>query len=286
MTAVSQFLADLQQQHAVLVTVQSHSGSVPRQAGAWMAVFADHTVGTVGGGQLEWQAIERARARLTGETGEPVLRYALGPSLGQCCGGVVFLSYASVSKDDIAHLRQRFAEVQSQWPVVAVFGAGHVGQALVRLLLQLPMQLRWLDNRDGLFPAGLPEHLVCETSEPVSAAVQALPAGAAMLVMSHSHVHDYDLVLAGLTRLRQHADLGFLGLIGSKTKWASFRKRLLARGFSEAELARVICPIGLPGIAGREPEVIAVSVAAQLLQVLRSASATGEPRHNPAAVLP
>ena len=114
----------------------------------------------------------------------------------------------------------------------------------------------------------MPAHVVCEHSEPVQRAVPMLPAGARVLVMSFSHAEDLDVVAACLLRQRQQADLPFVGLIGSRTKWASFRQRLLARGFTEAELAQISCPIGVPGVLGKQPEVIAVAVAAQLLQTL------------------
>ncbi|HEY9094235.1 MAG TPA: XdhC family protein, partial [Hydrogenophaga sp.] len=125
-----------------------------------------------------------------------------------------------------------------------------------------------------VFPAGLPAAVQTSHSEPVQAAVADLPSGAAVLIMSFSHAEDLDIVAACLERLRQTDDLGFVGLIGSKTKWATFRHRLLARGFSEAELARVTCPIGLPGLTGKDPAVIAASVVAQLL-LLRSQGRAG-----------
>lgn len=268
MTETTDFLARLLLKPAVLVTVQAHRGSVPRQAGAWMAVFDEQNVGTIGGGHLEWQAIAQARERLRGTPGEPVLRYALGPTLGQCCGGEVHLGFELLSAADIPQLKQRFANAKKLWPSLAVFGAGHVGQAVVRLMSQLPVQLHWIDSRDGVFAPDLSTFAACEVSDPVQDTVPGLPAQVAVLIMSFSHVQDQDIVAACLTRQRQQGDLGFVGLIGSQTKWATFRHRLQARGFTDAELAQVTCPIGLPGIHGREPMVIALSVAAQVLQAL------------------
>ena len=117
-----------------------------------------------------------------------------------------------------------------------------------------------------MFPAQLPQGVICEHSDPVQAAVADVTPGALVLIMSFSHAEDLDIVAACLLRQRAQGDLPYIGLIGSKTKWATFRHRLEARGFSAAELAHVTCPIGVPGILGKDPEVIAVAVAAQLLQ--------------------
>ena len=259
-----QLAARLAAGDCVLVSVDATQGSVPREAGAWMAVFGQEVLGTVGGGQLELQAIEEARRRLAGVTGEPVLRYPLGPGLGQCCGGVVHLRFERVIAADAQSVAARLAP---QRIPVALFGGGHVGSALVTALGPLPFAVRWIDSRDEIFPASRPDNVDCEHSDPVQAAVTDLVAGTHVLVMSFSHAEDLDVVAACLARQRQHADLPFIGLIGSKTKWASFRQRLEQRGCSRQELAQVTCPIGLAGIRGKQPEVIAVSVAAQMLQL-------------------
>lgn len=255
----------LAREDAMLVRVHETAGSVPREAGAWMAVFASGIVGTIGGGHLELQAIEEARRRLsaTGGSDEAVLRYPLGPSLGQCCGGVVHLRYERVSAGDGPGLEQRLGV---RLAPLALFGGGHVGRALVRVLGMLPFDVTWIDSRDEIFPDQVPDNVRCEHSDPVQAAVADLAAGSRVLVMSFSHAEDLDIVAACLKRLRERGDLPYVGLIGSRTKWATFRHRLEERGFGEHELAQVTCPIGIPGIAGKEPEVIAVAVAAQLLQ--------------------
>lgn len=247
---------------AVLVTVQRAEGSVPREAGAWMAVFADSITGTIGGGHLEFQAIAEARRRLAGGGGDPVIRYPLGPSLGQCCGGVVYLEYALAGAAELAAARRRLI---GQHAPVALFGGGHVGKALVHLLGTLPFNVTWIDSRDEIFPGQVPANVVCEHSDPVQGAVASLAPGSRVLIMSFSHAEDLDVVAACLQRRRERGDLPFIGLIGSKSKWAVFRHRLEARGFSAEELQGVTCPIGVPGIAGKEPEVIAVAVCAQLL---------------------
>jgi xanthine dehydrogenase accessory factor len=265
------FLARLACEPGVLVRVASTQGSVPREAGAWMAVFSDTLIATIGGGRLEYDAMTRARAQLlqpAGEGGPALVRFPLGPALGQCCGGVVQLSFERVSASDIPALALRLDSPANQPAPVALFGGGHVGHALVKVLAPLPFVLTWIDSRDGVFPDPAPARVVCEHSEPVQSAVHTLVPQSRVLIMSFSHAEDLDVVAACLKRQREQADLPYVGLIGSHSKWATFKRRLQARGFTPAELAHVTCPIGVPGITGKEPEVIAVAVAAQLLQTL------------------
>jgi xanthine dehydrogenase accessory factor len=252
----------------LLVRVEATEGSVPREAGTWMAVWPDALTGTIGGGQLEFQAVREARAWLDGgEAIDGVRRYPLGPSLGQCCGGVVFLRFRRIKPGDAPDLRE---ELGASLKPVALFGGGHVGAALARLLATLPFAVRWIDSREGVFPTNMPAQVETEHSEPVQSAVNSLAPGSRVLIMSFSHAEDLDIVIACLQRLRLRDDLPYVGLIGSKTKWATFRHRLEARGFTPKEVARITCPIGVPGIGGKEPEVIAVAVAAQLLQSIDS----------------
>ena len=261
---VHQLMQALDTGPAVLVSVEGVQGSGPREAGAWMAVLADEVVNTIGGGNLEFQAIDEARAMLGGADAV-TRRYPLGPSLGQCCGGVVHLRFERVTQADIPALKQR---LRATFTPVALFGGGHVGKALIHVLGTLTFDVTWVDSRDEIFPADVPFNVTCEHSDPVQAAVADLPSGAQVLIMSFSHAEDLDVVAACLRRLRERNDLPYIGLIGSKSKWATFRHRLEERGFTAGELARVTCPIGLRGITGKEPEVIAVSVAAQLLQAM------------------
>ncbi len=266
MNTADKFLARLANDNAVVISVASTQGSVPREQGTWMAVFASDAVGTIGGGNLEYQAMAEARARLRGlpgASGEALLCYPLGPSLGQCCGGVVHLRFECVTAADIAALKTRLS---ARLQPVALFGGGHVGSALAQVLALLPFSVTWIDSRDSIFPDTVPSSILCEYSDPVQAAVNDLAPGACVLIMSFSHAQDLDIVAACLKRQREKSDLPYIGLIGSKTKWATFRHRLEARGFTEEELARITCPIGVSGITGKEPEVIAVAVAAQLLQ--------------------
>jgi xanthine dehydrogenase accessory factor len=180
---------------------------------------------------------------------------------------VRFLSDQRVSAADADALKE---ELVARLTPVALFGGGHVGAALARLLASLPFGVRWIDSRDGVFPPEVPAQVETEHSEPVQDAVAQLVPGSRVLIMSFSHAEDFDIVIACLKRMREKNDLQFVGLIGSKTKWATFRHRLEARGFTEQELARITCPIGIEGIGGKEPEVIAVAVAAQLLQNLEA----------------
>lgn len=305
MELLSALLDRLQREPCVLVEVHATAGSVPRGVGTWMAVFAEPSeangaaglLGTIGGGRLEFDAIREARQRLQAcatatatvtasgniaASSAEVLRYPLGPTLGQCCGGVVHLRFTHAGAGDRQDLARRLA---AQHRPVVLFGGGHVGGALARALAPLPYTLTWIDSRDGIFPQEPPAGTHCEHSEPVQGAVASLAPGTAVLIMSFSHAEDLDILAACLLRQRQRGDLPFIGMIGSRTKWATFSHRLEARGFSPAELAQVRCPIGLRGIAGKEPEVIAVGIAAQLLVEFppSPSQAAGEPRQSPAA---
>lgn len=228
---------------AVWVEVIEARGSVPRGVGAAMLVTADEAWGSIGGGHLEWQALALARAGRFGE--HP---FALGPSLGQCCGGALRLRLLPLADwQPTALPPPRFH--------LELYGAGHVGRALVRLLSDLPCSVRWIDAReDEPFPA-LPPHIEVLHSE----GAEPCPEGAHVRVMTHRH----DLDLRITEQLLREGRCASLGVIGSATKAARFRRHLQAKGLP-AE--RMQCPTGLPGIAGKEPAVIALAVAAELLQ--------------------
>lgn len=238
--------AERDHQPAVLVTVLAAKGSTPREAGAKMVVTADGLAGTIGGGNLEHQCEAAARALLEADADTPSTRdFPLGPALGQCCGG---------------HVTVLFEVLRPPKLHVALFGAGHVGKALVKILADLPCRVTWIDPRPEAFPASLPANVsLMRTAQPAQA-VTGLPPGCILLVMTHDHQLDYAIAAAALAR----ADLPVVGLIGSATKRARFASRLARQGLT---LDRLLCPIGLPGIDGKQPEIVALSVAAQLLQL-------------------
>ena len=262
-----------QGQAAMLVRIERAQGSVPREVGAGMVVSANDVIGTLGGGHLELQAIRRARALLADGTEPasqlaqaPVLdRYALGPSLGQCCGGVLVLRTETLTPTSLADWA-----VPAPRFVLWLYGAGHVGRAIVRLLIDIDCEVCWIDGRPSEWAQAARElpgleaarHIrrVCAV-DPVDEVAEA-PDGAAHLVMTHRHDLDLQIAAAVLRREGVHS----LGVIGSETKAARFRTRLLTQhGIVPAKLERLTCPIGLPGVRGKEPAVIAVSVVAQLL---------------------
>lgn len=248
---------------AAMVEVVASRGSVPRSAGTRMLVAADEVLGTIGGGHLELKAIDDARALLArGGALALEVQVPLGPALGQCCGGAVTLRLWPLAGTDPA-------ADPATWPLppprffLQLYGAGHVGRAIVRLLETIDCQVQWIDEREDQFPPGAPAlHIERVCVEPVEAEVALAPLGAFYLVLTHSHALDLAITQAILER----ADFGYFGLIGSKTKRAQFEHRLLERGFAAALISSIVCPIGVPGIAGKEPEVIALGVVAQLLQ--------------------
>jgi xanthine dehydrogenase accessory factor len=253
---------------AMLGQVLAARGSVPREAGTRMLVAADAVAGSIGGGHLELQAIERARALLAKQVSTPQDQaIALGPTLGQCCGGALILRTQPLDAATLA-----------AWPDEAplfrlqLYGAGHVGRAIAVLLQTLPCKVWWIDEREAEFPtAPSAPHIERRCVEPVQAEVRQAPPGTFYLVMTHRH----DLDLAITEAILRRGDFGFLGLIGSATKRARFLRRFEARGVAAESQARLTCPIGLPGIIGKQPEVIALAVVAQLLQAsAASASVT------------
>ena len=250
---------------AVVVEVAEHRGSVPREAGTRMLVAAQEVLGTIGGGHLELRAITDARRLLRGEAVATEQHIALGPALGQCCGGALTLRLQPLADSRPA-----------QWALpeprftLQLFGAGHVGRAIVRLLEGIPCRVQWIDEREDQFPAApSAAHIERVCVEPVEAEVSQAPPGAFVLVLTHSH----DLDLAITQAVLKRGDFGWLGLIGSQTKRQRFLRRFEQRGIAPELLARLNCPIGLPGITGKEPEVIAVAVVAQLLALGYSPSA-------------
>jgi xanthine dehydrogenase accessory factor len=249
---------------AVVVEIVQARGSAPRCAGTRMLVSAAQAIGTIGGGHLEFKALATAQAMLAARDAQPRSEhYPLGPALGQCCGGAVELEYSLLDDSAIA-----------RWPAgppllhLQMHGAGHVGHAIATLLTTLDVRTDWIDERDDAFapattlgtpwPDGVRRRVVDGAEGEIADA----PAGAFFLVLTHDHALDFRIVEAALRR----DDAGFVGVIGSKSKRERFRHRLARRGMSEDRVARMRCPVGLPGIAGKQPEVIALAVVAQLLQ--------------------
>jgi xanthine dehydrogenase accessory factor len=256
---------------ACLVTVAATQGSTPREAGARMVVSREASIGTVGGGQLEHQALAIAREMLATDAPPREERFLLGARVGQCCGGVVHLAFERVRPgDDIAKLAEAYPPPELR---VLLFGAGHVGRAMAEALAPLPLALTWIDTRDDAFPATIPDGVTAIATDTPAAEIAAAPSDAAFLVMTHSHALDLELVRAILGR----GDFRYCGLIGSRAKRARFTRQLLDRGCSPAAVARLTCPIGLPGIPGKEPAVIAAAVAAQVLTLRRPAAALAAP---------
>jgi xanthine dehydrogenase accessory factor len=221
-------------------------GSAPREAGTRMWVGAAEVRGTIGGGNLEYTALKIAREMLhSGETRRE-RKFALGDSLGQCCGGSVTLAFSKV---------QAMEEPEPRKPDVVLFGAGHVGREVARILERVPCRLTWVDPRPDQFPPETTARVVIE--EEPAWMVDEAPPGAFFVVMTHSHALDLEIVEHVLRR----NDFAFVGLIGSQTKAAKFRARLRRKGLDPARLA---CPIGLFK-SGKHPAEVAVSVVAQLL---------------------
>jgi xanthine dehydrogenase accessory factor len=293
---------------AALVGVHAVKGSAPRNAGAGMVVRPDGAFhGTIGGGQLEWQALAWARESLKDPEGPAhFVEQALGPDLGQCCGGRVTLLIERFGSRDLDALRvlaeaeahgrfevacrlekgrvrrtlftspQGMAGNRSAWretygdsaTPLLLFGAGHVGRALVLALAPLPFRIRWIDSRDDAFPAHIPAHVTPVFSRDPSAEVAAAPENAFLLVMTHAHALDLDITAAGLLR-----PFPYVGLIGSATKRARFERRLAELGVAPARIRSLVCPIGVERISGKEPAVIAAATVAQLLQVRENGAA-------------
>ena len=262
-------------QPGVLVTVAEVRGHAPREAGTKMVVSRDRTWGSVGGGNLEATAIVRAQEMIESGTAEPEMTEArLSPHARnehgrQCCGGVVRL----------------LLEPLAVRPVIALFGLGHVGYELARILSRLPVRLLLVDSRpeqldrvrladviDGTADVSIHHTLLGEQ------VLEQLPRGAQVVIMTHDHAEDYALCDAAL-RLPQ---LGGIGLIGSSAKWTRFQAQLADAGHRPETIARITCPIGQPGITGKDPAVIAVAVAAALLAVLPASTPASQRGAGPA----
>ena len=300
------------EQRCALVSIVEARGSAPREPGARMVVLEDGSfAGTIGGGTLEWQAIARAREALAqgGSDGEPapvgLERMALGPDLGQCCGGSVRLLlevFTPGRSDEVQALagaesagpfatEGRIAERQvertildrapeggeestlaadgrllerfgAHKQILALVGAGHVGRAMIIALAPLDFSAVWIDPRKDEFPSIVPGDVRVVVAAEPAAELHAVPDGAFVLVMSHSHALDFDVVSAALGARR----FAYVGLIGSASKKARFVSRMRQAGLEEGDIGRLVCPIGIDGIESKQPSAIAASVVADLLR--------------------
>jgi xanthine dehydrogenase accessory factor len=239
----------------VEILVAETRGSAPREAGTRMWVSASEVRGTIGGGNLEYTALKIAREMLLSNTPSRDRKFALGDSLGQCCGGTVKLHF---------EMKQAIDETESSQFRVVLFGAGHVGREVARILERLPCSVTWIDPRPDAFPPEVGPRIRAVIEEEPAWMVDEAPPGAYYLVMTHSHALDLDLV----ERVLRRSDFAFLGLIGSQTKAAKFRLRLAGK-FSGSEIERLTCPVGLLK-AGKHPAEVAVSAVAQLLELRRA----------------
>ncbi|MBW8812743.1 MAG: xanthine dehydrogenase accessory protein XdhC [Caulobacterales bacterium] len=290
-----------------MVTIVGAQGSTPRELGARMLVWPDRFSGTIGGGSLERQGLDQARRLLGQTARRHALQdYPLGPLLGQCCGGHVRLLVERVDARSLAWLepaagaqepfrltarfgadglvraleaptaagsdspRLSIAEVtrvseliRPALPRLAIFGAGHVGQAVARAVAPLPFHLDWLASREDLRPEASGTRATILSEDELEEAVEVAPDGSLLAIFTHSHDLDYRLTRAALRR----GTFGYLGLIGSRTKRARFESRLRDDGLGEAAIARLNCPIGIPSLKNKAPAVIAIALAAQLLEL-------------------
>lgn len=288
---------------SVLVCVSRVKGSAPREAGTAMLVTKSHSMGTIGGGHLEYKAIEIARETLDTLKHSTVAGHArsfpLGAGLGQCCGGLVELYFEVVlpgsvwvkpllnklksGENAVLHLpiniedTDKDISASAEIPLhnnefhLVLFGAGHVARALVNFLLSLPCTITWVDERDEMWtpealsslPSPLPEKINPVCCDSPEAEIACAPVNSYFLVMTHDHSLDQKLCELILKR----NDFQYFGMIGSRSKRLTFEKRLVQRDISPQQLARMICPIGLPGIIGKAPEIVALSVVAELMQI-------------------
>jgi xanthine dehydrogenase accessory factor len=220
-------------------------------------------IGTIGGGALEYAVIADANVALgTSRRDTLVKDWPLGPDLGQCCGGRVITETEFFYADQLSQLEARIAsQTVPKQNHVLLFGAGHVGRALVMALAPLPFAVHWIDGRRSAFPSLVPQNVSISAGEDWRGEIARSPDGSMALVMTYSHALDLEIVDA---LLRQET-FSYVGLIGSLTKRARFERRLLDSGLSQAKIDALNCPIGLPYIDGKEPAVIAASVVADLL---------------------
>jgi xanthine dehydrogenase accessory protein XdhC len=232
-----------------------------------MLIGPDRTAGTIGGGRLEFEAIAAARTLIESGATQRTLALPLGPAIGQCCGGHVTVQLERATRTTLAASLHRENEELAARPLLFLFGAGHVGKAIATAMAPLPLRLVWVDSRSEEFPADIPgnvERLL--TADPLTE-LEAAPAGAGAIILTHSHALDFALAEAALSR----GDLAYVGLIGSSTKRTKFQRLYMSHGGKPADLAQLVCPIGAGLSRDKRPAVIAAMVAAEVLVAMDGA---------------
>ena len=257
---------------SVLVEVTDVKGSAPRDAGAWMLVARDMIFRTIGGGQLEYMAIDHARKILLGGRDTP-MDVPLGPEIGQCCGGRVGLSFRRVSRGLTDELVSKVdAEIATR-PHVYVFGAGHVGDALANALSFTPVRVVLVDTREAeLMACDVPGVETCLSAMPEQV-VRSAPPGSAFIVLTHDHALDFLIVTEAL----QRRDAVYVGMIGSKTKKATFKNWLKREIGSDNLFENLVCPVGGAVVKDKRPEVIAALAAAEVLTAVLTSVRVSQP---------
>ncbi len=251
---------------AALVTVETARGSTPRDAGTWMVVGPQATLGTIGGGQLEYMVIDAARAMLARGADHQTLDIPLGPEIGQCCGGRTRLSAVRLDGPGWDALRARAVEERMALPEVLIFGAGHVGRALGATLALLPVRPVLVDQRMEELHLAAPGLDMLLTPLPEETVRSAAP-GTAYVIMTHDHALDFLVAREALAR----GDAAYVGMIGSRTKRVSFERWLAeteAEDGARTSTTALVSPIGAAGRPDKRPEVIAAFVAAEIMQHL------------------
>jgi xanthine dehydrogenase accessory factor len=243
----------------VEVRVSRARGSTPRETGAVMHVSAGAVRGTIGGGQLEYMAIDEARALMAQGADRRVMDIPLGPEIGQCCGGRVEITLARMDAAARAAALAKAEAEHADAPHVLIFGAGHVGRALAQALAFLPLRTRLIDQRHEELGRATADVERIHTPLP-EAEIANVPPGSAFVVTTHEHSLDFLISAEALAR----GDAAYVGMIGSKTKRVSFERWCRGEG-RDIATAALVCPIGAAGAGDKRPEVIAAFVAAEIL---------------------
>lgn len=247
-----------------VIEVAEARGSTPREKGAWMLVSARATLGTIGGGQLEFLAIDRARELIRQNVATGAMDIPLGPEIGQCCGGRVELTISLVDEARRAELEARTRAEEAARPQVLVFGGGHVGHALAAALSLLPLSATVIETRAEALD-GITDGVATRLTPVPEEAVREAPPGSAFVVLTHDHALDFLIVAEALKR----PDAAYVGMIGSKTKKATFRSWYFREaGGTEADFARLVSPIGGSDLDDKRPAVIAALAAAEIMRAL------------------